>query len=432
MDKKSIYKEFYTKLIIATTFFILILSLIFYGFTKSTIYENVVEDLINKAKYIYNISLDFSLSKNNTKILIEDGLNIDLVTMKHLNTILVELSYKDDNHYIELFYPFDLSKHTFIKLSKNIKNEDDMLRTIFSNIFIVSLAGLMMIVVYALTMSKALLNPILNISKKLSLMDESSLCNIDEKKLPIEFLPLAKSINTLTKKIKSYMKYQKELFIGTAHELKTPLTVMKLKSEVTLKKKREIEKYEDVLKLHISEINRMNSMITSILDIGRQEGAQFEKPIEIDIVDFLSKNIKDYIYLTKDKNINLKYCCTIDKFYITIQVTLLNQILQNFIQNAIKFTKKDSIITVASYKIDDMILIEIIDEGDGIDDNIDLFAPFKRVGNSSGAGLGLYLAKNAADTLGAKISLKNRTDGIKGTVATLALATNPTCVLPDL
>ena len=64
--------------------------------------------------------------------------------------------------------------------------------------------------------------------------------------------------------------------------------------------------------------------------------------------------------------------------------------------------------------------IYVIDEGTGIDESKDLFAPFKRYGNQTGAGLGLFLAKNAADALGAKITLKNREDA-QGTIATLFL-----------
>ena len=72
-------------------------------------------------------------------------------------------------------------------------------------------------------------------------MNVNSLDQIDTKTLPMEFDSLANSINTLTTRIESYVKYQKELFIGTAHELKTPLAVMKLKSQVTLTKKENLK-----------------------------------------------------------------------------------------------------------------------------------------------------------------------------------------------
>jgi len=430
--QKSIYKEFSTKLIIATTIFTVIMSFMFYGFTKATIYEGITDRLINKAQIIHKVSVNSLKSSEQLKLIVEDDLTIDLIQLNNHTELTIKQFYdKKRNHYIELLYPFDSTNHSFIKLTKNINTEDTMLKKIFSNIFILGIGGLIMIIIYALAVSKTLLFPIVNLSNKLSNMDEHTLTQINEKKLPIEFLPLAISINNLTKKIQMYVKYQKELFIGAAHELKTPLAVMKLKSEVTLIKKRPIEKYEETLKLTISEINGMNNMITSILDMGRQEGAQFEKPVEINIVKFLEEKISNYSLLTSEKNITIRNCCTIDTFTILIQTTLLNQILQNFVQNAIKFTKENSTITIASYKVDDMISIEVIDEGEGIDESVDLFAPFKRVGNKPGAGLGLFLAKSAADSLGAKISLSNRTDGVSGCVANLILAANPTCVLPE-
>ena len=67
------------------------------------------------------------------------------------------------------------------------------------------------------------------------------------------------------------------------------------------------------------------------------------------------------------------------------------------------------------------IIITVTDEGIGIPENVDLFAPFKRIGNQSGVGLGLFLAKNASDALRAKITLTNRDDDKTGCVAKLIL-----------
>jgi len=431
MQTKSIYKEFSTKLIIATTIFTIVMSFIFYGFTKATIYEDVTEKLLKKAKIVYRATVHSLSTHEQLKLMVEDDFSIDLVKINNTKKIEFNEYYDEEgNHFIVLLYPFDISKQRFIKLSKNIYAEDLMLKKIFSNIFILSIAGLVLIVIYALAVSKTLLHPIINISNKLSTMNERSLTSIDENKLPIEFIPLAKSINNLTKKIQTYVKYQKEIFIGAAHELKTPLAVIKLKSEVTLIKERPIEKYEDSLKVIIKEINGMNKMITSILDMGRQEGAQFEKAIEIDVMLFLKEKVEDYKLLALEKDIKIQYHCTMNKFNIIIQTTLLNQILQNFVQNAIKFTKEGSVIKILSYMKDDLITIDVIDEGIGINEDIDLFAPFKRIGNYSGAGLGLFLAKSAAESLGAYINIVNRKDGVSGSIATLALASNPTCVLP--
>ncbi len=427
MRKPSIYKDFSQRLILATSLFIIIISFMFYGFTKATVYGEITDNLVNKAKLIHKVSLDSITNNEQLKLIIEKDTTVDLVTLPNQNKVFIKEFYKDKSHFIELNYPFDISNHTFIKIVRNIDTTDNMLRKIFSNVFILGIGGLIMIILYALAVSKTLLNPIINITNKLSNMNENSLTQIDTTNLPIEFNPLANSINNLTKKIEMYVKYQKELFIGAAHELKTPLAVIKLKSEVILLKKRDAEKYEETLRLFIKEVDGMNNMVGSILNIGRQEGAQFEKPIELDIVEFVNNKVNDYHLLANEKNINIILQCSIVSFITIIQQTLLNQILQNFVQNAIKFTPNDKSIKIVIRKENDTVLIQVLDEGIGIDENIDLFAPFKRVGNAQGAGLGLFLAKSAADAIGAEISIKNRADNIQGTVATLQLHTNPTC-----
>ena len=427
MNKKSIYRQFSQKLIYATSFFVIVLSLIFYGFTKATIYEEIAEELQKDAKLIATLTKTSHTNKQDLKVLINEDLKIDIVNISKLPNITLRKYSVNNNNFMELIYPLDKDTHTYLKITKNINASHKMLNKIFSNLVFLGIGGLILIIMYALAVSRTLLMPIIRITQKLSNMNENSLTQIDTKRLPVEFEPLANSINTLTTKIENYVKYQKELFIGTAHELKTPLAVMKLKSQVTLTRERDTQRYEDVLRLHIDEIDGMNQMISSILDMGRQEGAQFEKPVKFDIIKYLESKTESYKLLANQKDVELTFISDIDTFPTIIQPTLLTQIIQNFVQNAIKFTPNGNKIIIKTVPNNKSIAIEVIDEGIGCPEDIDLFAPFKRVGNEKGAGLGLFLAKSAADTLGATISIQNRTDGITGSVATLKLQSNPTC-----
>ncbi|RXK13193.1 two-component sensor histidine kinase [Halarcobacter mediterraneus] len=418
---KSIYKQFYQKLILATSLFIIILSFIFYGYTKSTIYEELKESLLSDAELIFKISQNADANSKNFNIITHKGINVDMVTLKHFPEIPYTTFKINDDHFMQILYPFNKDKKQYIKIVKNINSSIQMLTKIFNNILLISFGGLIMVVLYAFTVSKTLLRPIIQITKNLSNMDENYLTQINKKNLPIEFHPLANSINSLTTRIETNIKFKKELFIGVAHELKTPLAVMKLKNEVTLMKDREPQKYKDTLKLTIEQINDMNKMISSILDIGRAEGAQFEKPEEIDLVQYMQRKTNDYRMLSAKKKIVLTFFSNVNHHKVNIQATLLNQIIQNFVQNAIKFTPDDKAIAIRLEKTKKTTTITITDDGSGIDESIDLFAPFKRMGEESGAGLGLFLAKNAADALGAEVSLKNREDGKTGCVATLIL-----------
>lgn len=427
MAKTSIYRQFSQKLIFATSLFVVVLSFIFYGFTRSTIYQDIYEEMIKDAQLIVTATQASFEKKEHLKVLVNNDTKIELLSFKTPPKINHQKFVKDDKHYMQIIYPANKSEGKYIRLTKNITASHIMLNKIFGNLLFLGVGGLILVVLYALTVSRTLLMPIIKLTRRLSNMNENSLTHIDPTKLPIEFIALANSINTLTTRIESYVKYQKELFIGAAHELKTPLAVMKLKSQVTLRKAREPEKYQEVLKLHIEEIDGMNQMISSILDMGRQEGAQFEKPVELDIISYLKDKTESFALIAKEKNINLQFHSDIESFKIIIQPTLLTQIVQNFVQNAIKFTPEGKKVKIDTITKKNSLTVKVIDEGIGCDEKTDLFAPFKRVGNEKGAGLGLFLAKSAADTLGGSISLKNRTDGISGSVATLKLQSNPTC-----
>ena len=105
-------------------------------------------------------------------------------------------------------------------------------------------------------------------------------------------------------------------------------------------------------------------------------------------------------------------------------------ILQNFVQNALKFTPDNGKVIIKSRLVGNEFQIEVIDEGEGIDESQDFFAPFKRVGDKSGAGLGLFLARGAADAIGATLSLKNRKDG-QGAVATILINSKNYCPMDE-
>ena len=418
MKSRSIYKQFYSKLIIATSLFIIALSFIFYEYARSTVYDDIQDDMLAQAKQIHKNYI----SPDKFEPVISQFQTISLIHDEELKFLKFSNFQWDGKYYIKLDYPFDAENGVFLEIVKNISLERELLYSvIFKNLFILAIPGFILMLIYSLVVSKSLLKPIIQINNKLANMDEHSLSQIDENDLPIEFHSLADSINSLTNRIGTYVKFKKELFIGAAHELKTPLAVMKLKNEVTLKKKREVEKYEETLRLTIKQIDDMNIMISSILDIGRAEGAQFEQTTDIDLVEYMKKKTTDYKMLSAQKNITITFFSNVSHLETSIQLTLFNQIVQNFVQNAIKFTPNEKSITIRLRKIKESIVLTVTDEGIGIPENVDLFAPFKRVGNQSGVGLGLFLAKNAADALRGKITLKNREDGKSGCVAKLIL-----------
>ncbi|HGZ70028.1 MAG TPA: ATP-binding protein, partial [Nitratifractor sp.] len=105
---------------------------------------------------------------------------------------------------------------------------------------------------------------------------------------------------------------------------------------------------------------------------------------------------------------------------VSIQPMLLRHILQNIIQNAVAFTPPKSSVRVSSFIYRSCFIVRVQDCGPGFPKDLDIFAPFKRSKTSKGTGLGLFLAKNSVDSLGAKLLFKNK-KVTSGAVVTLLL-----------
>lgn len=429
--RQSIRKSFLIKLIFSSISLIIIFSSLLFFYIQNSIYEEKRQELLQYAKNITNersvTQIDHYIS--NEGLL---SLNFEMITLSRAQADMDLYERTDKKHtYLTLIYPYNIKEMTFLKITKEITPTKVLLSKILNYIFIINLAGLLLVIIYAIALSKMLVAPVKILNAKLSNMNEHLIKPIRTQELPSEFEQLGLTINHMILRIQNFVKYQKELFIGTAHELKTPLAVIKLKNQVTLIKKRTPEEYIEALKTTNKTIDEMNIIVSNILNIGRQEGAQLDKPAEADVIDLLKQKANDFQLLAENEGKKLDMHFEPTAFMAMLQVSLLNQIIQNFLQNALKFTPKDKTIRLQSSQDNVGLLIEVVDEGCGIDESVDLFAPFKRQGNKSGVGLGLFLAKSAADALGANIKIENRKDGIEGTVASLQLNSKLSCILPS-
>ena len=425
---RSIRSRFIVQLIIATFALMIIFSSILYLYIQSSIYDEKRIEMLSFAENICAYKSLVDAPDSNSDALL--GLTVELVKYETPENQAELFEETHDTHTaLVLFYPFDVKEKSYIKISKDVTPTKQLLKKILNAIFIINAIGFLLVVLYAIVFSKMLVSPIKGLNRRLSNMSEHMIRPIVVEELPSEFIPLGESINHLINRIQNFVKYQKELFIGAAHELKTPLAVMKLKNQVTTIKKRTPEEYIEAIKVNNKSIDEMNAIVSSILNIGRQEGAQLETPIQADVIEILRRKANDFALLAESEGKRLEMHFQPDAFMCTLQESLLNQIIQNLLQNALKFTPKGKKVILQSQLNHEGLLIEVIDEGCGIDNTVDLFAPFKRQGTKSGAGLGLFLAKSAADALGGELKLQNRSDDL-GTVASLLLRSKLHCILP--
>ena len=318
----------------------------------------------------------------------------------------------------------ELTKHysnhnKYVKIQRDISNEEELIRNIYYIIVTMIVLSVIFILFFANILSEKLMQPLKMLTHRFTDMNESMLQHLELKELPIEFAKLGESINFLITKIQTFINYRKELYVGTAHELKTPLAVMRLKNQITLMKHKQHDKIRETLEQNIESIDTLNAMIHNILEYGRAEGAQFEQPQRINLIRLMASKAEEYELLAQSQNRNFIYHFSVPDFRINVQPLLFMQIFQNFIQNALRFTPENHLVSLDTRMDEENFIVEIIDEGIGIDESKDLFAPFHRSLDSTGAGLGLFLAQNAAQSMGVNITIKNRPD-TQGAIASIS------------
>ena len=383
---------------------IVIFSVMLYNYMRITIFETPVQNLILRAQKIVDASVPpdkISSFLQNTPGEYESK----IIENESINKPKFIESSEGSRSYLQLHYPY--GKDKILSIRADVSVYANIVNQILIDIILVNLTMIFLVVFYAMFLSRMLLMPIKLISQRLASVDEKFLKPIDGAEIPSEFSPLSNSINRLLERIETFILYQKELFIGIAHELKTPLAVMKTKNEVTLIKPRESEKYIEALKNNNDSIDNMNKMISSILEIGRQEGAQFEAPEQTDMIAYLKELCVNFTILARTVSKDVELNLSPEKLDISVQKSLFMHVIQNFIQNAIKFSSDGEKVLIESEISDGNFIVRVANKGEPLNEEIDYFAPFKRYGGKPGAGLGLFLAKNAAQAMGAQVDLKN-------------------------
>ena len=401
------------------TAILLSVSFFFVLYTHNYINNNIDDELKHQASYIQDNFHDESDFRKRFPQSSIDKLFETYVDLVETEDKVGSRTIKEGNiYYREYLSTFEISKKK-LKLRRNITNEKEFIFNLYIVMFLLALVGIGFILFIASKLSSELITPIQKLSDKVSNVNESILNPINLDSFSQEFRQLGESVNQLIQKINSSINFRRELFVGLAHELKTPLAVMRLKNQITNMKYKKEDKIKETLQQNLDSIDTLNNMIHNVLEFGRAEGMQFEQPKRTNIIRLMAERAEEYELLAHSKNRNFIYHFDVEHFTIYIQPLLFMQIFQNFIQNALRFTPENGLVTLQVKTDPDYFIIEIVDEGPGIDESQNFFAPFKRSLESEGVGLGLFLAKNAAESMGVKLTLKNRTDGHSGAVASI-------------
>ncbi len=222
----------------------------------------------------------------------------------------------------------------------------------------------------------------------------------------------------------------KDEFISIAsHDLRTPVSAVKNFLWLTINKESKLApKVRDNLQRAYNAADRTAMLISDMLDVSRIEGRRLEvRKVPVDLAKAFDEIREDIDVKAKAKKINLLLDCPANTTVLTDPNKLL-QIINNLIDNAIKFTPIGGKVEVTTKLKDSKIMVSVSDTGIGIakEDLPKLFTKFGRLHSSlssvsevPGTGLGLYITKKMLDILGGTIEVTSEVN--KGTTFTFTL-----------
>ncbi|MGZ3794214.1 MAG: heavy metal sensor histidine kinase [Bdellovibrio sp.] len=271
--------------------------------------------------------------------------------------------------------------------------------------------------------------PLLKMSRKMRNISLNSLHRrINYDRFPIELVPVAQSFNSMLNELEKSFEQISRFSADIAHELRTPLNALMIKIEVMMDKRRTVEEYQELLESLNKDTQGLSKLIDSLLFLARAENSNFVIQFEsLDINYEIHSLIDFYEALASEKNIHIHFEPH-SQITLNVEKSLFDRAVGNLIQNAIQHCPVGSLITVRLIGDKEEVLIEVVDNGPGIDavHLPHLFQRLYKIDSSrnphSGLGLGLSIVASIMKLHGGSASVQSELG--KGTVFQLVFPIN--------
>jgi two-component system sensor histidine kinase MprB len=223
-----------------------------------------------------------------------------------------------------------------------------------------------------------------------------------------EFGLLAISFNRMADNIEAKVVALRRFVADASHELGTPLTALRTNLEMI---------DDEHIPPALEQIDRMDSLTRSLLDLSRLEASASEMHYEaVDLAALLRNLAEPYASRAEQAELSFKLEIGRDTAKIKGDTAQIGTLIQNLLDNAIKFTPAGGQVNVKLSTLDETVQLCVRDNGIGIpeEDIPHLFSRFHRGRNASaypGSGLGLAIVKAIADQHGAIIIVKRKSGG---------------------
>jgi signal transduction histidine kinase len=236
---------------------------------------------------------------------------------------------------------------------------------------------------------------------------------------PPEIAALAATMNTMAQRLDQLLEEHRAFVADASHQLRTPLTALRLRLENLQSDLDGTENAED-LSAAIEETNRLSVLVADLLKLARAE--QTAAPEPVDLVELARERVDTWSAIADGAGIALDLTSPGDPVVVSAVHSGVEQILDNLVDNAITVSPADTRVSVTVSPGQREHRIIVADEGPGLADELkaQAFDRFWRLDNSTpGTGLGLPIARALAEASGGSLLLQDSAAG--GLAVTVAL-----------
>ena len=257
------------------------------------------------------------------------------------------------------------------------------------------------------------LRPLTRLRKRIETRREADLSPIALRRVPEELRPLTEAFNSMLARMQQNVDAQRRFVADAAHQMRTPLTGLKTQAQLAMRETDPAE-LRHALRQIATSVDRASHLVNQLLALARAEASEHSQQalVPLDLDRLLRDIVETWVVRALDRRIDLGYESA-GVVSVMGNAFLLREMINNLIDNALRYTPDDGRVTCRIVAQGDFALLEIEDNGIGIsdDDALMVFDRFYRVDGTGveGSGLGLAIVREIAELHRAAASLRRNT-----------------------
>ena len=250
--------------------------------------------------------------------------------------------------------------------------------------------------------------PLNALQQRLRARQPDDLSPMDERAAPSEIAPLVAAMNDLLKRLSANVQAQRRFVADAAHQLKTPLAGLRTQAELALRDASP-EEMQSSLRQLVAGSERATRLVNQLLLMASAENQDGPPLASVDLHELALEQTQLWVPQALALGTDLGFEGPDQIVRINGHTLLLAEMLNNLIDNALRYTPRGGRVTVRVQPVSGEVLLEVEDSGPGIPDEERerVFDRFYRVlgTQSDGSGLGLAIVREIAHQHGAAISI---------------------------